>query len=454
MEAVQVRASNDLHVAVLAFPFGSHAGPLLSLVRRIAAAAPNVTFSFFSTDKSNATVFSGMKKEDLGNIKPYNVHDGYPNNHVPSGQPLEPVNLFINAMPGNYRQAMEKVVAENGKNFSCLLTDAFLWFGGEMAEQMYAKWVPLWTAGPFSLFSHLVTDVLRQKIGCNDVREDQNIDFLRGFSAVKVADLPIGIVTGDLEAPFSVMIYKMGLMLPRATAVAINSFHEIEPLIVDELKSRFQQLLNVGPFILTTPQPFIPDDYGCLEWLSKHGNASVAYISFGTVITPPAHELTALANSLEECEFPFLWSFRGNAEKQLPEGFLERTRTKGKVVPWAPQTEILKHPSVGVFVTHSGWNSILETIVGGVSMICRPFFGDQKLNTRLLETLWGIGVGIDNGVFTKDAMVKALKLTLSSEKGKIMRQKIVAFKESAMKAAQPDGDSSRNIKTLIELVTT
>ncbi|KAI4335446.1 hypothetical protein L6164_014090 [Bauhinia variegata] len=454
MEALPVMPSTVLHVAVLAFPFGSHAGPLLSLVRRIAAVAPNVTFFFFSTEKSNASIFSGMEKEDLGNIKPYNVYDGLSDNYVPSGHPLEPVNRFINATPGNYRVAMQKLVAENGKSFSCLITDALLWFGGEMAEEMNAKWVPLWTAGHHSLLVHVLTDVLRQKIGCNDVCEDQNIDFIPGLSAVKVADLPEGVVTGELDAPFSVMIHKMGLMLPRATAVAVNSFQGINPLIVDELKSRFQQLLNVGPFILTTQQPFLPDDHGCLEWLSKHRNASVAYISFGTVVTPPPQELTALADALEECEFPFLWSFRGNAEKLLPKGFLEKTRTKGKIVPWAPQLDILKHASVGVFVTHSGWNSILETIVGGVPMVCRPFFGDQNLNTRLIETVWEIGVGVDNGVFTKSAVLKALELTLSSEKGKLMRQKIAMFKESAMKAAKPNGNSQTNLKTLVELVTT
>lgn len=108
-----------------------------------------------------------MYKEKLENVKAYEVHDGLPDGFVPSGHPLERVNLFLQAMPGNYRRAMEEVMAETEtrRRFTCLVTDAFFWFGAEMAEEMGAKWVPLWTAGPHSLLSHVSTDLLRRNIG-------------------------------------------------------------------------------------------------------------------------------------------------------------------------------------------------------------------------------------------------------------------------------------------------
>ncbi|XP_020228767.1 flavonoid 3-O-glucosyltransferase isoform X2 [Cajanus cajan] len=443
--------SDDRHVAVLAFPYGTHAAPLLNLVRRTAADAPEVIFSFFSTKKSNASVFAGLDEEQLFNIRPYDVHDGLPDNYVPSNA-LEPIGMFVKAMPGNYKTAIDEAVKNTGRNVTCLLTDAFFWFCADLAHDLHAKWVPLWTAGPHSILAHVSTDLIRETLGPDGVRENREIDFLTGFSGVKPSDLPEGVAE-ELEDPFSSMLHKMGAALPRATAVAINSFAAVHPPIAHELECKFQLLLNVGPFILTMPQSLPADEDGCLPWLNTQEEGSVVYISFGSVIMPPPHELAALAEALEETKYAFIWAFRGNPEKQLPQGFLERTKTQGKVVGWAPQMQILRHSAAGVCVTHGGWNSILDCMVGGVPIISRPFFGDQSLNTATLEHVWGIGVGLENGVFTKEGTVKVLQSIMSSENGKVMRQKIVELKDSAMAAAGPEGDSTKNFRTFTDIVT-
>ena len=154
------------HVAVLAFPYGSHAGPLLSLTQSIAAVSPKVRFSFFSTAKSNESIFSRVKKEDFPNIEPYNVDDGLPEDFAPSGNPIEPVSFLLKVAPGNFKVAVQKVVEGTGMQVSCFLSDALLWFAADMAEAINAKWVPLWTAGPHSALAHVSTDLLRQRLGC------------------------------------------------------------------------------------------------------------------------------------------------------------------------------------------------------------------------------------------------------------------------------------------------
>ncbi|MED6125151.1 hypothetical protein PIB30_065993 [Stylosanthes scabra] len=440
------------HVAVLAFPFGSHAAPLLNLVQEIASKSPKVTFSFFTTKRSNDSIFSRHQNNNAGiihNIKAYNVEDGLPESYVPSSHPIQPINIFLSVMIQNFRLAMDKALAETQIKFTCLLTDAFLWFAAEMAAEIDAKWVPVWTAGPHSLLCHVMTDFVRDKFSSNDV--DENIDFVPGLPVVKASELPEGIID-DIEQPLSSMLYKMGQMLSKSTAVAINSFAELEPPIMKQLESKFRKLLSVGPLTLSMPQPIIPDDEGCIEWLNKHDIASVVYISFGTVIIPPPHELIAIAEAIDESGYPFIWSCRGRHE--LPEGFLERTKEKGKMVSWSPQVEILKHEAVGVCVTHSGWNSIMECMVGGVPMISRPFFGDQKLNTRMMESRWGVGVPIQGGVFTKESTLEALKLTMSSDEGMLMRQKIAEFKKFAKQAVESNGTSIRDFNTLLQIVTT
>ena len=93
-----------------------------------------------------------------------------------------------------------------------------------------------------------------------------------------------------------------------------------------------------------------------------------------------------IANGLERSGKRFLWVVKNppsndksnqiavtadvDLDALMPEGFLERTKDRGMVVKsWAPQVAVLNHPSVGGFVTHCGWNSVLEAVVAGVPMV-------------------------------------------------------------------------------------
>ncbi|KAL6331675.1 hypothetical protein AAG906_014325 [Vitis piasezkii] len=429
------------HVAVFAFPFATHAAPLLSLVRRLARAVPSARFSFFNTAKSNGLIFSGPKDDVDDNIKAYNVADGMPEGHVLSGNPQEGIELFLKATPGNFREVVEVAEGESGMRISCLLTDAFLWFAGEMAEDRCIPWVPLWTSGPVSLAVHVYTDDIRKMVlGANGIEghEVQTLDFIPGLSSIHAVDLPEEIVSGNLDSPFSQMLHKMGLTLPRAAAVVINSFEEMEPTVVNDLKSKFKSLsmLVLSPY------------HRHRHWLLTQQLP----VMLRTIITPPPHELVALAEALESTGVPFLWSLRDNSKDNLPKGFLERTSQNGKVVPWAPQLQVLGHASVGVFVTHCGWNSVTESIVCGVPMICRPFFGDQNLNRRMVQDVWGIGVGVKGGVFTKSGLTRDLELILAHE-GKKMREKIGVLKELATGAVESNGSSTKNFSTVLEVVS-
>ncbi|PPD98521.1 hypothetical protein GOBAR_DD04430 [Gossypium barbadense] len=424
--------SASKHIAVLAFPFGTHAVPLLNLIRQLSDACPHTMFSFLSTQQSNNSTFP----KNLDKIKPFNVWDG-----LPVGYSFR-VDYFLKAVPGNFMKAINAVVFETGKPFDCLITDAFYAFGADIADQLNIPWVALWTASPRALFVHVDSDIIRHHVGINGPK-DKPLHFLPHFSSIRVADLPNGLTSGDIDAPMPALLYKMGVSLSLAT----NSYEDLDNTVVNMLKLRFSTFLNVGPFnLVSVSSSTVDDSHGTLDWMSKHEAASVVYISFGSVITPPPHELHALCEALEECEFPYLWSLRGSPEKQLPLGFLERTSSKGKIVPWAPQQKILEHPSVGAFVSHVGWNSVLESINGCVPMICRPFFGDQQLNTRTVEVVWGFGLGLEGAK-------KALKLILCSQEGKKMREKIRVQKELACKAVKPNGSSNENFKTLVKLVS-
>jgi anthocyanidin 3-O-glucosyltransferase len=176
----------------------------------------------------------------------------------------------------------------------------------------------------------------------------------------------------------------------------------------------------------------------------------VAYVGFGTMASLPHEELIAAAEALRTSGVPFLWSLNENSKELLPRGFLEKTKTHGKVVPWTPQTQVLAHASIGVFVTHSGANSVYESIANGVPLICRPFFGDQHMIGRIIEEEWGIGVGVEGGVITKNRLVKSLELVLGDEQGKVMREKAAALKEVVLKGVD---SAKKDLNSLADLIS-
>ncbi|XP_011069886.1 anthocyanidin 3-O-glucosyltransferase-like [Sesamum indicum] len=446
-----------LHIGVLAFPFGTHAAPLLALVRRLSASAPNTRFSFFNSTVSNSTLFSERVSDSYDNIRKYDVWDGTPEGF--SGSHFEAAGLFLNASQGNFEKAIGEAEEETGMKICCLVTDAFLWFGGDLAAKRGIPWVPFWTAASCSLSGHVYTDEILKVVRSTDVAEtaerEQTLAFIPGLSKARLSDLPPEIFLEQNPSPLALSINKMVENLPKSTAIVLNSFEEIDPQITTDLKSKFQHFLNVGPSILSSPVPPTPDDKtGCLAWLETQNRPkSVVYISFGTVITPPENELVALAEALETCQFPFLWSLNNQAKKSLPEGFLERTDKIGKIVPWAPQLQVLGHTSVGVFVTHCGWNSILESICSCVPMICRPFFGDQKLNGRMVEESWKIGVRVHGGVFQKSETIEAFNYILRSESGKVIRENVNQLREKAGNAVKLEGSSTKNFKKLLEIIS-
>lgn len=281
------------------------------------------------------------------------------------------------------------------------------------------------------------------------------ISFVPGMSKVVVQDLPEGVLFGNLESVFSRMLHQMGVVLPRATSVFVNSFEELDPTITQDLKSKFNKFLSVGPFDLASSSLPAPDPSGCLAWLDGRKASSVAYVSLGSVAVPSPDEVRAVAEGLEASGVGFIWSIKDDTKAHLPEGFEDRTKSQqqGMLVPWAPQREILSHESVGVFLTHCGWNSLLESTLGGVPMICRPFFGDQRLNARMVQDVLEIGIKVEGGSFTKSAIFKSLDLLLHQDKGIKARERIQRLKQVAIQAVAPEGSSTRDFMSLLELVS-
>lgn len=162
-------SQQQLHIAALAFPFGTHATPLLTLLRLLATSLPPTTIlSFLSTEKSNTQIFTN-KVDPSGTIKAYNVWDGIPEEAVEGqvyrGNVQAGAEFFLKVVPGNFKKAMGEAETESGVKISCILSDAFLWFSGDLAAEMGVPWVAFWTAGSCALCVHMYTDEIRNTLG-------------------------------------------------------------------------------------------------------------------------------------------------------------------------------------------------------------------------------------------------------------------------------------------------
>ncbi|KAF2292991.1 hypothetical protein GH714_034657 [Hevea brasiliensis] len=163
------------------------------------------------------------------------------------------------------------------------------------------------------------------------------------------------------------------------------------------------------------------EDLSCLEWLDKREPDSVVYVNYGCVTTITDKQLIEFAWGLANSKHPFLWIVRPDIvmgeSAVLPEEFYEEIKDRGLLVNWVPQDRVLQHPSVGVFLSHCGWNSTMECVSGGKPLICWPFFGEQQTNCKYACDVWKTGMELSTDL-TRDELVGIIKELMETEKEK------------------------------------
>ena len=164
--------------------------------------------------------------------------------------------------------------------------------------------------------------------------------------------------------------------------------------------------------------------------------------------------------------FPFIAVLKSptdceTIESALPEGFLERVKERGIVQnTWVQQHLILKHPSVGCFVTHCGAGSLSEALVSECQLVLVPQFGDQFLNARLMSEELRVGVevekGEEDGLFTKEGVCNAVVTVMDggSEVGKEVRTNHAKWRAILLNKELQDAyidDLIHNLQDLVQL---
>ncbi|KQK13540.1 putative UDP-rhamnose:rhamnosyltransferase 1 [Brachypodium distachyon] len=220
---------------------------------------------------------------------------------------------------------------------------------------------------------------------------------------------------------------RCSVTLERCNLVAMRSCLEWEPESIPLATTiGGKQLVPLG---LLPPSPEggrgVSKEDATVRWLDAQPTKSVVYVALGSEVPLGAKEVHELALGLELAGTRFLWSLRkpsGVSDADiLPSGFEERTRGRGLVtMGWVPQISVLAHGAVGAFLTHCGWNSIIEGLQFGHPLVMLPIFGDQGPNARMME---GRKVGVQvprdesNGSFDREGVATTVRAVAVEEEG-------------------------------------
>ncbi|RVW94577.1 UDP-glycosyltransferase 88A1 [Vitis vinifera] len=248
----------------------------------------------------------------------------------------------------------------------------------------------------------------------------------------------------------------MSIHLPRSAGIIVNTFEALEPRAVKTildglcvLDGPTPPIFCIGPLIAADDRSggggVVEGELGFVLRRTVEGDSGWVREEWAEVLVGSAEP------TLQGPEQAFFSTTGTGFEFLLPDGFLDRTKERGLMVKsWAPQVAVLNHASVGGFVTHCGWNSVLEAVCAGVPMVAWPLYAEQRFNRVVMVEEMKLAFPMEEseeGFVTATEVEKRVRELMESEEGRnTLRLRIMAMKEAA-ETAMSDGGSSRTALT-------
>ncbi|CAL1405103.1 unnamed protein product [Linum trigynum] len=478
MAAATEISIEPVHILVFPYPAQGHLIPLLDFTHHLAArSAGRLKITILATPK-NLPLLQPLLSRHPSTIQaltlPFpphpsippgveNAKDFPPNpSHKPGG-----VHLLMIAALGGLRSPLLRWFQSTPSPPSAIISDMFLGWTHRLASDLG---IPRVVFSPSAAVTLSVVNYLWRYMPV--LPEDPDSPFLfpqlpnsPAWPTSQLSSIYRSYVAGD---PVSEFIKDGFLANMESWGAVFNSFHALESKYLDYLKKELghDRVWAVGP--LLPPAAASGGDgngkdrggassvsVSDLEaWLDSCPDDRVVYVCFGSEAVLTADQTAALASGLEKSGVRFVWSVKGGGAGHVAREFEDRVAGRGVVIRgWAPQVTILSHRAVGAFLTHCGWNSVLEGIVAGVAMLTWPMGADQFIDATLLEEELKVGVRVcqgKNSVPDSAELARRLAEMMAEEEGREERKRAKELSRAAVEAVRDGGSSTGDLDSLVD----
>ncbi|KAH9626343.1 hypothetical protein KSS87_023501 [Heliosperma pusillum] len=363
------------------------------------------------------------------------------------------------------------------KPVTCVIADGFFWFMADVAKEIRVPLVYFETVSPCGLWTYLCLPKMLQA-GDLPFPGDDIDALVRSVPGMETylrrRDLPSFCRDYDPNDQVIQLMLKEAQYYSRAQGHILNTFDDLEGELLSHMRPLSPNMYTVGPLHLNlmtrleqeqsksvdSPLSFSnnirEEDRSCLTWLDAQPLISVLFVSIGSLAFMTKDQLVEFWHGLVNSGVGFLWVRRPNSvidvvdedQLEISDEVLAGTKERGLIVSWVPQETVLKHRAIGGFLTHSGWNSTLESIVEGVPMICWPFFVDQQVNSRLVSEVWKVGLDMKD-TCNRVVIEKMVKDLMGTRKEEFLK-KVDCMAKLAVEAVGPGGSSYNQLNRLVD----
>ncbi|KAL0350803.1 UNVERIFIED_CONTAM: UDP-glycosyltransferase 83A1 [Sesamum radiatum] len=446
------------HVLAIPYPAQGHVIPLMEVAQCLANDGIRVTF--VNTDFNHGRVLRALTGNIHELISLVSVSDG-----LESGEDRNDHGKLAEAMtkdlPRKLEALVEKINGTEGDEITCVLTDFYMAGAMQVAEKFCIKKAAFLPAS----VSMLALTISAQKLVDDGIIDADGTPLKNEgirLSPSMPEMTPMNFAWTCLPDPtmrkiiFHVIV-ENNKSAKLAEWLICNTSQHLEPGALTFIPN----CLPIGPLLAISRLGksagyFWPEDSTCLAWLDQQPNNSVVYVAFGSFTVFDQVQFQELALGLELTNRPFLWVVRQDITQDIdeayPVGFKERVKNRGKIIDWAPQQQVLSHPSVACFLSHCGWNSTVECVSNGVPLLCWPYFADQLLNQTYIVDHWEVGLGLDkdeSGIIRQDEIKHKVEQLLTD---KSYKTKALDLQAKTTACAREGGESQKNFQKFIDWI--